>query len=79
MVVANVTVFRAIAEPRKCIHERSYGYEPVNLCLSDAWEIVLYISAIKVCCGGEVTSWYTNTGAERGEEQRKGETSSLPQ
>ena len=41
VVVVNVTVFRAIVESRRCTHERSYGYEPVNRSLSDAWEIEL--------------------------------------
>ena len=40
VVVANATVFRAIAESRRCTDKVSHGYEPANLCLSDAWEIV---------------------------------------
>ena len=41
VVAVNVTVFRAIAESRWCTHTLSYGYESVNLFLSDAWEILL--------------------------------------
>ena len=67
MVAVNVTVFRAIAESLRCTHKRSYGYEPINLCLSDAWKTVFYMSTIKLFCGVDVTFWYTNTGAERGE------------
>ena len=74
VVVANATVFRAIAESRRCTQKLSYGYEPVNLCLSDVSEVALKISAIKLCCSVDVTFWYTNRGAERGEEHRKGVT-----
>ena len=41
VVVADATVFRAIAESRRCTQKLSYGYEPVNLCLSDVLEVVL--------------------------------------
>ena len=68
VVVAKVIVFRAIVESRSRTHNLSYGYEP-SLCLSDAWEIVLQIPAINLCCGVEVSVWYKNTGAERREEQ----------
>lgn len=40
VMVNNLTVFRAIVGSQRCTNELWYGYEPVNLGLSDAWEIV---------------------------------------